>query len=208
MKKKKIFKRNGNGVDKLTVKEELFKNEYLMNGFNATRAYMKISDVTCPNQAGVYGYEMLRKGNVIKAIDDVLTKMFSKMEVSAEMLIAGYINQAFYDERSYYDENDVFIGMKNLNIVQQACIESIETEAMYAGSGADRVKIGEKQKVKFYSRQRAMDTLMKHKGLLRDIINNNTIIFGDKTNVTISAAKELREKLGDSRITELKELIS
>ena len=99
MRERKVFKRrrrNGNGsgrvIDKgngsLSLEQETFKNAYLMNGFNATRAYMEaFPKVTDTNQAGVHGYAILRNSKVRKAIDDTLTKTFAKMEVSNEIII-------------------------------------------------------------------------------------------------------------------------
>ena len=142
---------------------------------------------------------------VMAEIDRRLTLLFEKLEVSNNMLIAAYVNQAYYDKRSYFDENDVFIGMKNLNVAQQACVESIEKEDIFFG----REIVGVRTKIKFYSRKAIMDVLMKYKGLIRDTVNNNTIMLGsNKTEVTITAAKELREALGDDRIIELNKLLS
>ena len=199
-KKKKVDKRKGkNG--KLSVGEELFKNEYLLNGFNATRAYMKAFSVTNYNSAGVQAYDLMRKSKVRLEIDAQLTKTFTKMEVSNELLIASYVNQAFYDERSFFDEDGEFIGMQNLNIVQQMCIEAIDINERYDKDGNH---IGTTTKVKFYSRKQAMDSLAKYKGLITDN-NNNTFVFNQdnrKVELTIASDK-LKERLGVDRIIEL-----
>jgi len=199
-KKKKVDKRKGkNG--KLSVGEELFKNEYLLNGFNATRAYMKAFSVTNYNSAGVQAYDLMRKSKVRLEIDAQLTKTFTKMEVSNELLIASYVNQAFYDERSFFDEDGEFIGMQNLNIVQQMCIEAIDINERYDKDGNH---LGTTTKVKFYSRKQAMDSLAKYKGLITDN-NNNTFVFNQdnrKVELTIASDK-LKERLGVDRIIEL-----
>jgi len=199
-KKKKVDKRKGkNG--KLSVGEELFKNEYLLNGFNATRAYMKAFSVTNYNSAGVQAYDLMRKSKVRLEIDAQLTKTFTKMDVSNELLIASYVNQAFYDERSFFDEDGEFIGMQNLNIVQQMCIEAIDINERYDKDGNH---LGTTTKVKFYSRKQAMDSLAKYKGLITDN-NNNTFVFNQdnrKVELTI-ASNKLKERLGVDRIIEL-----
>jgi hypothetical protein len=199
-KKKKVDKRKGkNG--KLSVGEELFKNEYLLNGFNATRAYMKAFSVTNYNSAGVQAYDLMRKSKVRLEIDAQLTKTFTKMEVSNELLIASYVNQAFYDERSFFDEDGEFIGMQNLNIVQQMCIESLDVNERYDKDGNH---LGTITKIKFYSRKAAMDALAKYKGLITDN-NNNTFVFNQdnrKVELTIASDK-LKERLGVDRIIEL-----
>ncbi len=213
-KKSSRTKKNGiNGNSKagrqngqLTTKEKLFVEEYLKD-FNATRAYKVVhGDKMQESSARVLACKTLKNIRVMAEIDRRLTKLFARLDVSNDILIAGYVNEAFMDNRSFFI-NDVFIGMNQLNIVQQACIQSVETEKIFAGSGRDRVQVGVKTKVKFYSRKTAMDALMKYKGLVKDV-TNNTIILGDnKTDVTVTVAKELREALGDDRIIELNKLL-
>ena len=199
-KKKKVDKRKGkNG--KMTIKEELFKNEYLLNGFNATRAYMKAYEEENYNCAGAAAYVLIRNPKIRLEIDKQLTKTFTKMEVSNELLIASYVNQAFYDERSFFDEDGEFIGMQNLNIVQQMCIESLDVNERYDKDGNH---LGTITKIKFYSRKAAMDALAKYKGLITDN-NNNTFVFNQdnrKVELTIASDK-LKERLGVDRIIEL-----
>jgi len=192
---KKAIKNKRNG--KLSLKEEMFKNEYLFNGFNAKRAYMKAYGETDVNEAAVKGYELLRRSGVMETIDKFLTSTFHKLEVSVELLIASYANQAFHDARSFFDEGDKFIGMRNLNVIQQACIESVETTEFYNKDGERTVK----SKVQFYSRKAALDALAKYKGLIKDndTTNNNTIIF---------QSNQLVEKLGADRIIELNNMLS
>ena len=43
-------------------------------------------------------------------IDRRLTKLFAKLKVDNDLLIAGYVNEAFMDNRSFFID-DVFIGM-------------------------------------------------------------------------------------------------
>ena len=201
---------NGNGANgngKLLIKEKLFVEEYLKD-FNATRAYRVVHGNRMKDEsAWVLASETLRKVKVMSEIDRRITELFEKLEVSNELLIASYINQALCDIRPLFD-NGVFIGINNLNIAQQSVIESIETDNIYEGRGDEREVVGYKTKIRFYSRKAAMDTLMKYKGLIRDTINNNTIILGNKTEVIITAAKELKETLGDSRVTELNKLLT
>ena len=199
------------GEGALSRDEEIFKNAYLMNGFNAARAYMEINNVTQNlNSAGVLGYRMLRSVSVRKAIDDTLTKTFAKMEVSNEIIIAAYINQAYYDERSFFDEEDNFIGMQNLNIIKQSCIKSVDKTNIYKDvdhTNQDGTRyvtndlVAVKMKVEFYSRKSALDSLAKYKGL---ITTNNFNFFNDNRKIELTVASEqLKEKLGADTIIKL-----
>ncbi len=199
---------NGNGNGKLTsAKRKLFVEEYLKD-FNATRAYRAVhGDKQKDESAWTGAYDTLRNTEVMFEIDRRLTDIFAKLEVSNELLIAGYVNEAFMDNRSFFIDG-AFVGMNNLNMAQQACIESLETDELFAGRGDDRIQIGVRTKIKFYSRKAARDVLMKYKGLIKDVTNNNTIIVDNKTEVTIAVAKELKEELGDSGVTKLNKLLS
>ncbi len=201
---------NGNKVGRkngvLTVKEKLFIEDYLKH-FNATRAYLEVYNTCSPETAGVEGHVTLKKPKVMAEIDRRLSALFTKLEIDNDMLIAEYAKHAFIDTRSFFIDN-VFVGMNQLNIAQQSCIESVETEGIYVGRGAERRQIGTTTKIRFYSRKAAMDSLMKYKGLIKDTVNNNTIILNDnKTEVVMVAAKELKETLSANRITELNKLL-
>ena len=222
MRERKVFKRrrrNGNGSGSalnkrsegaLSLEQETFKNAYLMNGFNATRAYMEAHPTIGIESASTLGYHTLRNVKVRKAIDDTLTKTFAKMEVSNEIIIAAYINQAYYDERSFFDEEDNFIGMQNLNIIQQSCIKSVDKTNIYKDvehKNEDGTKyitndlVAVKMKVEFYSRKSALDSLAKYKGL---ITTNNFNFFNDNRKIELTVASDqLKEKLGADTIIKL-----
>lgn len=222
MRERKTLKRkrrNGNGSGSIVVKtnnalsleQETFKNAYLLNGFNATRAYMEAHPKINPESASTLGYHTLRNVKVRKAIDDTLTKTFAKMEIQNELIIAAYINQAYYDERSFFDEDDNFIGMQNLNIIQQACIKSVDKTNIYKDiehtnpDGTNYVTnslVATKVKVEFYSRKSALDSLAKYKGLITN--NNNYNFFSDNRKIELTVASELlKEKLGADTIIKL-----
>jgi hypothetical protein len=220
MRERKTFKRrrgNGSGCtivktnDALSPEQETFKNAYLMNGFNATGAYMEAHPTIGAESASTLGYHTLRNVKVRKAIDDTLTKTFAKMEIQNELIIAAYINQAYYDERSFFDEEGIFIGMQNLNIIQQACIKSVDKTNIYKDiehTNTDGTKyvtndlVATKVKVEFYSRKSALDSLAKYKGLITT--NNNYNFFNDNRKFELTVASErLKEKLGADAIIKL-----
>jgi hypothetical protein len=219
MRGRKSFKRKRNGSGSaaiksdgvLTLDEETFKNLYLLNSFNAKRAYMEVYPNSAENSSAVQACKLLQRPRVRKAIDDTLTETFSKMEVSNEVIIAAYINQAYYDERSFFDEENNFIGMQNLNIIQQACIKSVDKTNIYKDvehineDGTKYVTndlVAVKTKVEFYSRKSALDSLAKYKGLITT--NNNFNFFNDNRKIELTvASKRLKEKLGADAIIKL-----
>lgn len=189
---------------KMSKKEKLVREEYLLNGFNMTRAYLKIFRPVKVTTAAVEGSKLLQLPRMINSIDRRIMKAFGKLKVDNNMLIAGYINEVFNDQRPFFDENEVFIGMKNLNIAQQACIESVETSDIYEiNEDGKKMKVGKKTKVKFYSKKLARDMLMKYTGLIKD---GNTIVI-NKVDAKIVIAKQLKEEIGVSRVTEINRVL-
>ncbi len=199
-----VVSKNGNGKKQLTVKERIFVEEYLQD-FNATRAYLKSYPKCMYDTAKTGGCDNLTNPYIMSYIDKRITDMFSRLEIRNEDLIAEYAKQAFIDTRSFY-VNNAFIGMNRLNIAQQSCIESLDIEEMYeTNKNGDREYVGRKTKVKFYSRKGAMDSLMKYKGLIKDVTNNINI---DNRTVELIASKELEDKLGANKVIEFNKMLS
>lgn len=199
---KEIIKKRRNGV--VSIKEKIFIEEYLQD-FNATRAYLKAYPKCMYDTAKTGGCDNLTNPNIMSEIDKRITDMFSRLEIRNEDLIAEYAKQAFIDTRSFYVDN-AFVGMNRLNIAQQSCIESLDIEEMYETNKEGKKEyVGRKTKVKFYSRKGAMDSLMKYKGLIKDVTNNINI---DNRTVELIASKELEDKLGANKVIEFNKLLS
>jgi phage terminase small subunit len=196
--KRKLRKKEG-----LTKKEKKFVREYLKD-FNGTRAYLATYPMgeSCKiNSAGASACAMLQKHNVMVEIDNNVNSMMSNLELTNEAILGQQIILAFMDTRSLFNEDGSFKEIRELNIAQQAVIESIEIDELFSGSGDDRIQIGKRKKVKFYSKQKAIDNLMKYKKLIGD---NNITLNKNEINLTI-ASERLKEKLGADGIVELAE---
>ncbi|MCP4475410.1 MAG: terminase small subunit [Gammaproteobacteria bacterium] len=203
---KKVIKKNGVNGKKTLHKELLAAEEYLKNGFNGTHAYSEIYKNNNPLTCAVEGSKLLRKPNVMAYIDKRITEMLLKLSITSEVVLAEQAKLAFVDIRSMF-QDDVFVGINSLNIAQQSCIESIEYEELFNGVGESKVHVGRKAKIKFYSRQKAIDNLMKYKGLIKDNTSNTVVLDNRKIEVNV-ASENLKEKLGASTIIELNRKLS
>lgn len=208
----KIFKRktngtNGNHIKELEPKQQLFVEHYLKD-FNATRAYMRAYETDEVGTAGVNGCFLLKDTRVMEQIDNRITTMLNKLEITNEEILGEYAKIAFMDTRSMF-HNDVFIGMNQLNIAQQTCVQSIEVTELFEGAGEERVAVGYKTKVTFYSRKGALETFMKYKGMI-PTNNQNTFIQmnqGDKKIELTVSVDDFKEKYGVSKLIELYKLL-
>jgi hypothetical protein len=194
--------------NKLTDKEKLFREEYLKNGFNITRAYMKSHKTGHEESAASMGSTLFRKVKIRNYIDKRINQAFRKLKVDNNILIAGYVNEAYVDTRCFFEKDGkTFVGMQNLNIAQQACIETLEISNIYENDeDGNKTVVGEKTKIKFYSRKMARDMLMKYAGLIKE---GNTVVFNNLTNVDakIIVAKQLKEELGADRTVAINKML-
>ena len=207
--KKKMKAGRKNNGNALTTKEKKFIREYLKD-FNGTRAYMN-SYKTRDNpgkrsSAGVKSCHLLKDLRIMSEIDKNITAMFSNLDIQNESILAQQAIIAFIDSRSFFNEDETFKKIKHLNIAQQSAIESIEVEELYTDKkvkGKKRKKIGRIKKVRFYSRQKALDNLMKYKKLIGD--GGNSIHLGNKNEIKLTiAANKLEEKLGADGVIKLR----
>lgn len=194
------------------IRHRMFREEYMANSFNATRAYMKTFKVDA-DVARQRGQDLLKDPKMMSAIDQRITKLFDKLDIQNKDILIEQSKLAFIDIRSFFDENGSFVGLNKLNMAQQSCIESVEVEGIYQTVEIDgqkeEVLVGQKQKIKFYSRQKALDSLAKFVGLIKpeNRVNNFFVNNSENKVEVITAAKELKEKLGASRITKLNKLL-
>lgn len=204
--KRKANGTNGNGTN-LDAKKKLFIEHYLKD-FNATRAYMRSYDTEVVSTAGVEGSALMKDPEVMAQIDNRITIMLNKLKITNEDIIGEYAKIAFIDTRSMF-QDDIFIGMNQLNIAQQTCVQSIEVTEVFEGAGEERVAVGYKTKVTFYSRKGALETFMKYKGML-PTNNQNTFIQmnqGDKKIELTVSVDDFKEKYGASKLIELYKLL-
>lgn len=214
-KSRKSFRRrkpsnNGHGGGSLpmtTIREKeeaLFISAYL-NSFNARQAYISIRPDVTTGTAGVEGSKWLKKPHIIAEVDRQLTVLFETVNLSNEQILAEQLKLAFVDIRGFFDDDNNLKEMSQLNIAQQSAIEQIEVQENYEGHGDKRKNIGKTTRVRFYSRQKALEALMKYRGMIRDggntfnfKVNNNI----EKAQLTVDI-KALKEKLGAERIIDI-----
>ena len=210
----KTFKRKRNGTNgnnnknsmALDTKKKLFVELYLKD-FNATRAYMKAYNTENVDMAGSEGSTLLRVPRVMEQIDSRINKMLNKLEVTNEAVLGEYAKLAFMDTRSMFI-NDVFIGMNQLNIAQQSCVESIEVTEVFSGNGEEREVIGYKTKVKFYSRKGALENFMKYLGMMPTNQQNTYIINREEKKIELTVAvDDFKEKHGVNTLNELYKML-
>lgn len=152
---------------KLEAKYLKFAAEWLMNGHNATEAYVRhvARPGTKRDCACVDASRALARAEVQQAIKAVLEESIGKMKADLEDKILNTLwRRAFYDPAQFLttDGEPKFNHLEDVPEEWRCCIESIESQ--YFGKDADQKVI----KVKLADRDKAMDRLAKYIDLFRE----------------------------------------
>ena len=149
----------------LTLKQENFVLAYLQSG-NATDAYRTAYNASGMKDETVWvkASELLTNGKIKVRLNELRKPVIEKAQLTIEQVINENVKIAFFDIRTMFDTNGNVKPVSDWDDNIGAAISSIEVEALYVGSGKDRVNIGETKKIKFWDKSAALDKLMKHLG--------------------------------------------
>lgn len=171
----------------LSPKEQLFIGEVLAHG-NATRAAIA-AGYSVPS-ASVTGSKLLRKAKVAAELDKRRGKLFDKLELTAERVLQGLAELAFFDPRKMFEDDG---SMKK--------ITAMDDETVHALAGMDVEKLfkhfgkGQAEEVGTITKVRLAD-----RGLNLERLGRHFKLFTDKFEVSdsagiIAALKEGRERV-------------
>ena len=141
---------------KLTKKQRAFAHEYARNGGNATQAV--ISAGYSKNGARVMGSVLLANRNVAALVAKLTESQLEKVDASAERIKLELARLALADPSKLYDKQG-----RLLHIVD------MPEDVRRAISGVDTAEDGT-VKLRFWSKNHALETLAKHHGLLHEVL--------------------------------------
>lgn len=159
MAKKRNMQNNKTSAERdLTPKQDLFCLEYLKD-YNATQAAIRAK--YSPKTAYKIGSENLRKPQIIKRID-----FYKKQSmVNAEVKIQGIVNEL--KALGYSDLTDVF--KTNKEYVTLAELKELPPHVRRSIKSFEYTKDG--IKIKFHSKEKALELLGKYKSMFSENIN-------------------------------------
>lgn len=153
----------------LTPKQEAFCHEYLKD-FNATQAAIRanFSRKTAQQQSS-----RLLLNVVIQARLSELSKShFEKVDTDAQDILREAARIAFSDVGQAFDENDCLKPISQIPEDVRRAISGIEVDEIweFVGEGEElrKEKVGETKKVKFWSKDKQIEHLMKYLGLFAE----------------------------------------
>lgn len=133
---------------------------------SASKAYkMATGHTGSVESAGQMGRRILKDARCQTIIDAWVKKCSENLEVTNDNVLSGLARLAFGDIRSFFDDKGNMKPIRELEKTQADMIAGFECEEIYSGSGDDRVFVGYLKKVKLCSRQSALDSLAKIRGM-------------------------------------------
>ena len=146
---------------KLTVKQEKFCNEYLvdLNAAGAARR-AKYSIKSCK----LIGHQNITKLNIQKRIQQLRKELKTESGLTPIMVIDEYKKIAFSNVQDYLGESNEIIDLTTIAREKAAAVESVQIDIRH-DSGKDAEGYTEKIKFKLYSKLNALDSLGKHLGI-------------------------------------------
>lgn len=156
---------------KLNKRHSLFLDEYCID-LNGTRAAIAVG--CTKKSAPVQASKWLKNPKIAAELAKRLAKRAQKCEVSAEKVLEGLTNLAFFDIRKLYNEDGSLKKITELDDQTAAAICGIEEEIAYTHFGGGNAKpSGTLKKVKLADR-----------GLNLERIGRYFKMFTDKLEVT------------------------
>lgn len=114
------------------------------------------------------GHELLKNPEVSEEINRELKRQTHKFDLSADEVLEEIRALAFVNLRGAFAEDGSLLPLQEMPENVSKALQSVETDEMFAGRGAYRVKIGRTRKVKIADKIRALELLAKHFKLLSD----------------------------------------
>lgn len=145
----------------LNARQRRFITEYLVDQ-NGTQAAIRAG--YAKRSAHVTASLLISNANVKAAIDKQMSKMLSKIEVTAERVLAERARLAFFDVRKLIDATGKPKPIHELDDDTAAAIAGVEV----ANIGNSQVGEGEVLKIRMADKNASLTALEKHLGLYKE----------------------------------------
>ena len=148
----------------LAEKQATFVQEYLID-LNATQAAIRAG--YSPGSAARYAIELLNKTHVAEAIKKAMQERNQRVEISQDRILEELARIAFGDLR-----DAVTWGKEGVKLKESAELTEDQAAAI-SEVGETVTKEGGSTRIKRHDKVKALELLMRHKGMLNDKLNIN-----------------------------------
>jgi len=163
-------------MKKLTKKQQLFANEYLID-LNATQAAIRAgySEKTAQEQSS----RLLSKVIVQEFISVQMKKREKRTEITQDRVLNEIAKLAFSNIQDIYDENGELINIPDMQRDVSAAIQEIVQDSIKSGDGEFIIK----RKYKLSDKRASLEMLCRHLGMFKDKLDHTS---SDKSMSSVS----------------------
>lgn len=147
----------------LTPEHELFCLEYIKD-FNGSRAYKAVYKCKAKT-AVVSASKLLTKVNIQNRLAKLIEKRAERVEISVDRVLEEAKRIAFADVQDAFNSEGGLKDLKDWPEDLRRGVSSFEVEELFEGRGEQREQIGVLKKVKFWSKDKQIENLMRHLGM-------------------------------------------
>lgn len=136
----------------LTPKQNAFVAQYLVD-LNATQAAIRVgySEKTAESQ----GARLLTNAKVAQAVSEAMARRAERVEVKQDDVLRVLLRHLNFDPATVYGEAGGLLAVRDMPVEARLAVQSLE----WGEHGP---------KIKFWSKDKALELGMRHLGLLRD----------------------------------------
>lgn len=149
--------------EELTVKQKLFGDEFLKT-LTAGPAYKKIYKCS-PKAAEANASRLIATNRMQAYVQRKIANIQAVTEISASEVLKECTRIAMADPIHAYNADGTFKRIQDIAIDLRRCIAGIETEEVFTGRGKKRKQTGRIVKLKFWSKDKQTEHLLRYKGL-------------------------------------------
>lgn len=173
-------------MNKLTAKQQLFVNEYLVD-LNATQAAIRAG--YSEKTAGQIGEQNLKKLEIANEIEKRMKDREKRTEITQDMVLKELARLAFFDIRKIYDSNGNLIPIKELDDDTAAAIIGVDVSEVKVNRDSDKAEIEYTKKIKIADKRASLVDVGKHLGMF---VEKSEVEH--KGNVGVNVAPELTKE--------------
>jgi phage terminase small subunit len=168
----------------LKGRRELFCREYLAKKLNGTQAALAAG--YSEHSARTEASQLLAQSDIQERVAELAAARNEKIEIQAQDVLIELLRMLTSDFAQAINEDGALKSIHDIPIDCRRMIAAIEVQETFEGSGKDRVWTGYLKKIKFWSKDKAIEMAARHLSL-----------FNDKLNVT--GLEELARLISEAR---------
>lgn len=176
----------------LTAKQRRFALEYLVD-LNATQAAIRAGYSV--KTARAIASENLTKPAIRALVDEALKRREQRTEVTAARVLQEMARIALADMGQAFDASGNLLPIHEMPEDVRRALSGFEAEELFEGSGAERTRMGNVRKVKFWDKPRVLEMLGKHLRMFED--DPKASVTGQRVTVVVRGRDEFGEVVED-----------